>query len=219
MDNVNNLGVKNKKSIFKKWWFWAIVIVIVIAIGSSGGDDESIQTVKQTNDTNVTENLETNKSNEDAASKEEKKETENTSVEEDPITIVENVIEEAIGETTNHSDEALKKTIRNAYIEDNQLYLELTANDNLSTNYIKLGILIDSKDIFQSIFTQNKDISAVNISWYFPMVDVKGNTSIDQVVFIEYTKENANTVNWDNILTDNVAVAADNYWEHPAFSN
>lgn len=34
-------AVKQKKSIFKKWWFWLIVIIVIAIVGSASGDSET----------------------------------------------------------------------------------------------------------------------------------------------------------------------------------
>jgi hypothetical protein len=47
---------------------------------------------------------------------------------------------------------------------------------------------------------------------------VKWKMKSETVMKITYAKETMDKINWNNFLTDNVPVVANDYWEHPAIS-
>ncbi len=52
----------------------------------------------------------------------------------------------------------------------------------------------------------------------FPLVDTYGNSNETNVVLVTYDRSNLDKVNWDNFLTDNAYVIAnqDTLYIHPA---
>lgn len=127
-----------------------------------------------------------------------------------PDTYLRAVIQEKAGEKSNLD----VPRIRSVTQKDNYYNIELVADDNLSKRYIRGGILMKSQDIFAKVFTERKDIPGVRLHWLYPIADERGNAKWVTLVMIQMTKENAATVNWKNILLDNVPKIADEYREN-----
>jgi len=124
------------------------------------------------------------------------------------------LVNNTIGKTTNMGNTTL---IKHTYSKnDNELFLELYANENFSSNMTRRGIIMDSKDIFKKFFNDRKDVRSLVLGWYLTLVDQRGNEKLSRVLLIDMTKSNANTINWSNVITDNIPVIANHYWVHPA---
>lgn len=103
-------------------------------------------------------------------------------------------------------------------ISDDVWTIDLNANDNaFGDKYIRLTMLDDTKKIFGKMAEDKKSYLRVMIRWYFPMRDMKGNVSDQVVMKIVFTKEVADTVNWDDVPADNLPKIAVAYDEHPVF--
>jgi len=124
------------------------------------------------------------------------------------------LVNSALGDKTNVE----KPIFRSAINTSEYLVIDMNANDNLSNSLTKTGILADSIDVYTQAFKDRPDLQGLKLVWYLDLVDVKGNTSEGSVLYILIRKENAATINWDNMLTDNIPKVADDYWEHPLFS-
>lgn len=127
-------------------------------------------------------------------------------------------ITDELGKETNMGD---KEKIRAIEQSGGDVYwlVSLNGNENLTNEMTKQGMWIDAKDVWERVFTERDDIEELIIYWYFPLVDVKGNTTDEVVMKLWMTKGNAADVNWDNVLIDNIPLVADDYWESPVFSN
>lgn len=125
-------------------------------------------------------------------------------------------IEKAVNDSTGKPNREVTR-IRGILDAEGVWFIKLNADDNFSANIIKRGILNNSKRIFKQVFTRN-GINKVTLRWYFPLSDIKGNSQDILVLTITMTKENASTVNWDSVLTDNLPKIADKYIEHPALN-
>ena len=189
---------------FRKWWVWALIIFFGLALLGA-----------------LTEEEEANK--EPLAQQQPSAPAEQRQAEpQAPLTFEQEVklfFEDTIGKETNHSEANLKKRLTEWHLEgDGTLYATLIANDNLTSNMILRGMHIDSKDIFEKMFNKFSAVETVCLIWTFPLVDVKGNIKLGNVVLIDMTRENAKSINWANFLTDNLPVVADSYWQHPTFN-
>jgi hypothetical protein len=127
-------------------------------------------------------------------------------------------VTDELGDKTNMGD---KPKIRDVQESGGKGYylVSLNGNENLTNNMTKEGMWIDSKDVWERVFTERKDVKELVIYWYFPLVDAKGNSSDDKVMSLVMTKKNASDVNWDNVLIENIPVIADEYHESPVFNN
>lgn len=106
--------------------------------------------------------------------------------------------------------------IRKVWSENNLWFVQLNADDNLTTKMIRGGILSNSKDVFKRIFKERNDITGLTLQWVFPLQDLKGNSQDALIATITMSKANAATINWDNVLYDNLPLIADKYTDHPA---
>ena len=123
------------------------------------------------------------------------------------------LVKETVGEKTNQDKERLR-----AVVGDANLAIALNANSNLSASLQKTATLGDSAEIFEKAFAERADLESLRLAWYIELVDQKGNTSEGEVIQITFTRENASTINWDNVLTSNIPKIADKYWEHALYS-
>ncbi|MDA1477491.1 hypothetical protein [Bacillus changyiensis] len=89
----------------------------------------------------------------------------------------------------------------------------LNGNDNLTTNMIKKGMLIEAEELFPKIF-ENKKVGRVILTWKFPLVDTKGNSEPKKILSIQIELKTNDERNWDNFDRDNFKTVADHYYEH-----
>jgi len=122
-------------------------------------------------------------------------------------------INKSVGSKTNHTKANLKKRVRSVSVGSTSVLVELIANDNLSNNLIRTGVLMDSVKIFQKVFTERKDVPKLVLKWEFPLQDAYGNERIGPIISITMTKETAAKINWNNFMTSNLPKVADNYLE------
>ena len=124
------------------------------------------------------------------------------------------LVKETVGERNNND-----KLVFRQIVGTEGLYtIELNASDNLTTKLFKASMLGDSIDIYKKAFADRPDLRGLKVDWYTTLVDQKGNESEGSVLWVIIKNENAKTINWDNVLTDNLPKIADGYWEHPLFS-
>ena len=128
------------------------------------------------------------------------------------------VITDELGQETNMGD---KPTIREIADSGGDAFwlVRLNGSENLTNQMTKKGMWLNTKDVWQRVFTERKDIDELAIFWYFPLVDAKGNTTDEVVMKLWMTKKNAADVKWDNVLLKNIPVIADGYWESQVFNN
>lgn len=122
-------------------------------------------------------------------------------------------INKVIGSKSNRNN---LPRIRKIWSENNQWFAQLNADDNLTTKMIRGGILSESKNVFKRTFEERSDITGLTLQWVFPLQDLKGNSQDVLVATITMSKANAATINWDNVLYDNLPLIADKYIDHPA---
>ena len=125
---------------------------------------------------------------------------------------VESSIRDALGDL-NRDGERINKIS----IADGKIYVKWAINDNLTEGFIKRGVMMDIVDILQAVSNSGYPYTLVTVEGTFPMVDTYGNTSEDNVVMADYSKETVDQINWDGFLTENVYDIAGLFWLHPAF--
>ncbi len=99
---------------------------------------------------------------------------------------------------------------------DNVFIIETEAEDNLTHNMIKEGILIDTSKIIKELF-QDQRINDVRLVWYFPHTDAYGNETNEVAEKIEFTRDTVSKINWANFLFDNIPQIADGFEVNPNF--
>lgn len=95
--------------------------------------------------------------------------------------------------------------------------LYLKGSDNLTNKMIKTGMLMDTKDILQTLQPRD-DISEITFFWSFPLVDAYGNTSEDTIMKINISKETLDKINFERFDYNSIPDIADDYFEHTALS-
>lgn len=201
------MNEKKKKRFYTRWWFWVLAIIVVTGI--AGGGEESSQEDKEKGDAKP-------------AATQPKTETEKAKVKQEKTTheIVKEIIYDKLGKKTNTGE----KRIVELQVNDNAgtmdandkvVVAKLYADENLSTNFTRKGILMDSKKILESLFKQ-KNISDVTLLWQFALVDKYGKESVDTILKISLDRQTADKINWVNFDYNNFSSVATQYFEHPA---
>ena len=86
--------------------------------------------------------------------------------------------------------------------------IQWAINDNLTKNMIQTSAQMDAAKLLYVIHETISDYSLVNLTGTFPMTDLYGNTSELPVVYLTFTKDTVERINWD-----------DKYWEYTLFKN
>ncbi len=194
---------KEKKVWYKRWYVWVIALIVVVNLGSGGEEETTTQPAEKT-EVSV------------AAPAEPQAE----------LTIEEKIqkgVVDAVGQKNNSDLDRIVELKVNDHMgtektDDKIVLLTLNASDNLSTNMIKGGILLDSIKVFKTVF-QDENIEEVTLFWQFPLKDSYGNTKHENVLKLGLSRETVGKINWDGFNKDNFRSIADQYWEHPAFNN
>jgi hypothetical protein len=88
----------------------------------------------------------------------------------------------------------------------------------LTAGFLREEFLHNVKRFLPGAFQQNAALAHVEAVLRAPMTDIRGHTSVDQVLRVAFTRKNAGTINWDTVEIENLPRVADVYWEHPVFS-
>lgn len=114
-----------------------------------------------------------------------------------------------------------KDNYRNHKFEDNTLWIQVTAIDNLTQNMVLKGTYMDTLDIAEIIRKEAllDSSNGFDISYYTELTDVYGQSSDGVIVEIGVNKDTLEKIDFKNVLHKNVPTIADYYWEHPLFSN
>lgn len=98
--------------------------------------------------------------------------------------------------------------------ENNFVLIKAKGSENLTNKLVVKGMFLD----IEKCLKQLKDLKNIDIDFniVYSMVDAKGNISDDIVIKATYTWLNRSEINFDNFITDNIPVVADEWWMHPA---
>lgn len=124
------------------------------------------------------------------------------------------LVNDTLGEKTNTQ----KIAFISASGDNANIAININASENLTTSLQRTGILADSIDVYKKAFAERPGLNSLKLNWYLDLVDQKGNESSGVVVRLMVTRKNAESINWDNVITDNIPKIVDEYWEHPLFS-
>ncbi|SFA56970.1 hypothetical protein [Anoxybacillus pushchinoensis] len=134
--------------------------------------------------------------------------------------IVKAIIYDEVGKKTNMGE----KRIIELQVNDNMgtddtndkiVIAKLYADDGFSNDSIRKKILMNSKDLFETLF-KRKEISEVVLLWQFSMVDAYGKESVDTILKVGLDHETADKINWKNFDYNNFELVATQYYTHPA---
>jgi hypothetical protein len=115
-------------------------------------------------------------------------------------------------------DNALRNCdIHSVVIGSDLLSIDFNISDNLSSEMIVDGAKIDVMQILRALHDEGISYASVDITGRFSMRDRYGNSSIQDVVELRYSKESLDRINWSNFLWEDMYAIADDVWLHPAF--
>jgi len=123
------------------------------------------------------------------------------------------IVEQVAGVNSNIEGQ---KRVRSVEVSEQSVFIDITADDNFTKSTVKSDILDKSTQIFKRVFNERQDVPKLFLSWNLPLNDVQGNTSMDPVIVISLTAEDAKKINWDNFTYSNLPAAASSYTEHAA---
>jgi uncharacterized membrane protein YkoI len=104
------------------------------------------------------------------------------------------------------------------YNKDNGfVFARVYGHDGLTTNFIKKGMWINTTDLLKRIKPM-KEVKEIAINITFPMQDAYGKKSNDTIMKLRFKRETINKIDFNNFLTTNIPVVADEYWQHPSFN-
>ncbi|KQC46316.1 hypothetical protein AP057_08415 [Geobacillus sp. Sah69] len=134
--------------------------------------------------------------------------------------VVKEIIYDKVGKKSNMGEKRIIELQVNDNLgtpdkTDKIIIAKLYANENLTTNMTRDGILMDSKDLFQEMF-KHKEISEAVLMWNLTLVDQYGNESVDTVLKVGLDRATADKINWKNFSYKNFENVAPQYFVHPA---
>lgn len=143
--------------------------------------------------------------------------------EENPLDVLEGaerieyLIKDSIGEETNMGETRVIDI--QIYEEENEIVLELHGNESLTSNMTKTSLVIDSKDLSETIYKDgNFRDKEIIMDWYLNLIDSHGNEVVGNVLLLGLKPEDAEKINWDNITTEQFEDLT-LYWKHPNIFN
>ncbi|QAT64740.1 hypothetical protein EQZ20_07380 [Bacillus glycinifermentans] len=175
--------------------------------------DQSVKDEKETKtnkeETTVTEETKNEKENPKVNDEEKSKEE------------IEKIIEKTVGEKSGENPKISDLEVSDLLESDTKtvrtVNVTLNGNDNLTTNMIREGMLIEAKQLMPKIF-EDKKVGRVILTWKFPLIDLKGNSDAKKVLSIQIERKTNDEINWDHFNFNNFNKVADHYYEHPALS-
>lgn len=108
------------------------------------------------------------------------------------------VVEEVL-EGDNNRDQPLLRGVEIVPQVDGGfgVFVEMNANDNLTSGFIKGGIEQDMTEVYQAVYHSGQDVRTASVAAYFPMIDQYGQESEDVIYKSILDKSEADKVNWD----------------------
>lgn len=106
----------------------------------------------------------------------------------------------------------------NANVPNTKIVLVHFKYENLTTSMTREGMIMESSDIMEKLYTADLPISEVVTFVETGMVDKYGNESRDTVMKCGLTKDVAGKINWGNKLSIDFSKVFTQYWVHPALN-
>lgn len=192
------MGVKPKMKFSKKWWFGVVVVVIIIigALGSGGSEENtntSNDTTSQPAAADTTTTIETK--SEEAKKEEPKKELE---LDFSKVDLTKENITKAISKVVGENK--LKSV--DITVEDGKNIIDISYNpgDVWDEKALVKNNAVTATNVMEILF-KNPKVDKIWVWTETEMQDAKGNNSMQQVVNVCLTKENAKDINWTNFKT------------------
>ena len=73
---------------------------------------------------------------------------------------------------------------------------------------------MELKQLIPGVFYKFRDINTITVVATCTFKDKKGQESRGDVMRAKFTRDNADSINWGNIDSDNLPTIADDYWVH-----
>lgn len=120
-----------------------------------------------------------------------------------------------VGKLSGHSISEYNRRVQNVIVDDGQATLQLIAAPGLSSTGTYSLAIDRSALIFETIFLEEKfsAVDEVVLKWHYPVADLKGQVTLNNILSIHLTRKTAETVNWRNFKTSNLASIADYFWK------
>lgn len=87
----------------------------------------------------------------------------------------------------------------------------------LTKSATRLAFEMQTKELVPAIFSRFHDIDAIQIMADASFQNVRGNQYRAPALRITFTRRNASTINWQNVLADNLPRVADDFWQSSSF--
>lgn len=129
---------------------------------------------------------------------------------------IRNVVEGVLGDKNNNKDVRVEDVNHYEYEGISHIYLELNANENMTINLTKKGMLQDTLKVMSSLKDAGHE-GSFSVLWQLPLTDKYGNESLGNVMTIDISAEDFNAINYDNYDYNNLPSLTEQYWEHPSF--
>lgn len=120
-----------------------------------------------------------------------------------------------VGKLSGHNISDYNRRVQNVSVDNGQAILQLIAAPGLSSTDTYSLAVDRSALIFESIFSEEEflELDGVRLEWYYPITDLKGQVTLNNILLIHLTRKTAVTINWSNFKTNNLANIADYYKE------
>ncbi len=213
---------KEKKPFYKKWWFIAIIALLVIgAIGNALESDESKQ--KKEDDKLALEQ----KKEDDKLAIEQKKEDDKAKAQKiakekkaamTPKEKVVKIVTDKLGKTNNSKkDRIVEADVFEPGDGTRNIILTMNASENLTNNFIKRSMWMDSVDILEPL-SKTEGLKNISIEWLYPLTDQYGNTEDKRIMMLNISKETLDKINWEDFNNENLPNVSTEYFEHPTLN-
>lgn len=166
------------------------------------------------------ENAEQATADDNINEKEAEEEKEVEPIEEEPKTdeeLVTEIISEELGEESNNDNKVIDSLNITASESEKIISVNLNADENLTTNMTRDGMLSNSGDLFKALF-KDGEVVEVNLLWQLPLQDEYGNVENGVVVRLGLLRETFDKINFDNFDFNKYENIADQYFIHQALS-
>lgn len=140
----NEVNVKKKKSIFKRWWFWVIIAIIAIGIIGSSSSSDPNEPIEPNQPSITNSNLETNNENSDVNKNEEPIKQEYQKV--DLQTIIDELNDNALRAESKYQNAYLEFTGKIAVIDSDGTYITVEPSNANEWNFNTVMCYIKGDD-------------------------------------------------------------------------
>ena len=132
----------------------------------------------------------------------------NNIVETDPLKMpIDDFLEYQVNEVMGEKTNTKKPTFVSVTEGDNNMkVVTVNANDNLTVDFIRTGMLSKAKDYFEQIIVHDEvqDLYGVSLVYCLTLVDQLGNENERVVMIIDMSLETLNEINWSNFSYENL---------------